>query len=168
MNEVKPASLMPKPVVKGGLVAGGAAAVLAFLGLIPVLGFFFGFLNWIVAFVAGYVIVAATGGTKEKIADVVKNSIIAGLVISLVAGIASGVASILNGLIFSRVSIFGVYINPTIGDFVTWFIGSFIWAVIIFTFWTFLGGLVYPYFDSSKLPESLRSLLDKAKRFLLK
>jgi len=162
------AELFPKPVVKGGITFGAVSAVLNFLGIIPVLGFFFGLLNWLVGIMAGYTVVYATNGKKENLGDVIKNSVVTGVIAGLISGVASGLASIVNGLFISRISFFGVYYTPGLADFISWFFGALVWSVVGMVIWSVIGGIIVVYYEPSKLPESLRVQIDKLKVFVTK
>ncbi len=168
MNDVKSSELFPKPVVKTGFVFGAASAVLSLLGVIPILGIFFGLLNWIVGLASGYVVITTVGGSKEKLPEVLKHTVVTGVISGLVSGFGGGVASVLNGLLFARVSFFGVYYTPGLADFISWFIGAFIWGVIGMVIWNSIGGIIQVYYTPDKLPASIRTQLDKVVAFLKK
>lgn len=168
MNEAKSSELFSKPVVKAGFVFGAASAVLNLLGVIPILGIFFNFLNWFVGIAAGYVVISTTGGSKDKLPEVLKHTVVTGVISGLVAGFGGGVASVLNGLIFARVSFFGVYYTPGLADFIGWFISAFIWGVVGMVIWTAIGGILQVYYTPDKLPMSVKTQLDKVVAFLKK
>jgi hypothetical protein len=168
MNEVKTSELFPKPVVKTGVVFGVVSAVLNLLGAIPILGIFFSLVNWLVGITAGYVVISTVGGKKENLADVIKHSALTGLIAGAIAGLGGGVASVLNNLIFTRVSFFGVYYTPGLADFIGWFIGSLIWGVVGMVIWSVVGGIIQIYYTPDKLPAGLKVQLDKIIAFIRK
>jgi len=175
MNEVqsapsmpKTSELLPKPVIKAGLVFGAASAILNLLAVIPILGIFFSLLNWIIGIAGGYVVISTVGGSKDKLPDVLKHTVGAGVIMGLVSGFGGGVAAVLNGLIFSRVSFLGIYLTPGLADYIGWFIGAFIWGVIGMVIWSTVGGIVQVYYTPDKLPASIKVQLDKVVTFLKK
>lgn len=168
MNEVKSSNLFPKAVVKGGLVFGVAAAVLNLLGVIPILGFFFSVFVLLVGVAGGYAVITAVGGSKDKLPEVIKFTVIAGVISGLVSGFGGGAASVLNGLFFSRMSFFGVYYTPGLADFIAWVLGAMVWGVFWLVLWNVLGGVLQVYYGPEKLPASIRTQLDKVKAFLNK
>lgn len=168
MNEAKSSELFPKPVVKAGFVFGAASAVLNLLGVIPILGIFFSLLNWVVGVASGYVVISTVGGSKDKLPDVIKHTVVTGVIAGLVSGFGGGVASVLNGLLFARVSFFGVYYTPGLADYIGWFIGAFVWGVVGMVIWNTVGGVIQVYYTPDKLPASVRVQLDKVVAFLKK
>lgn len=168
MNEAKSSDLFPKAVVKGGLVFGAVAAVLNLLGIIPILGFFFSLLIWLVGIAGGYVVITAVGGSKDKIADVFKHTVVTGVIAGLISGFGGGIASVVSSFLFVRSTFFGIYYTPGLADYIGWFIGAMIWGVIGMVIWNVVGGVLQVYYGPDKLPASLRVQLDKAKAFLNK
>lgn len=167
MNDVKSSELFPKPVVKSGFLFGAVSAVINILTIIPILGIFFSLLNWIVGTVSGYVVISSVGGTKEKLADVVKHTAVTGVIAGLVSGFGGGVASILSTLFFTR-SFFGIYYTPSLVDFIGGFIWALIWGVIVMVVLNVAGGIIQVYYTPDKLPASLRVQLDKLVAFVKK
>lgn len=165
---VKSSDLLPKPVVKTGLVFGAVSAVLNLLGIIPILGIFFSLLNWVVGITAGYVVISTVGGNKEKLPDVLKHTVTTGVVTGLVSGFGGGLASVISGLFFSRMSFFGVYYTPGLADIIGWFIGAFIWGVVGMVIWSVVGGIIQVYYTPDKLPANVKVQLDKLVAFLKK
>lgn len=165
---VKSSDFLPKPVVKTGLVFGAVSAVLNLLGIIPILGIFFSLLNWVVGITAGYVVISTVGGNKDKLPDVLKHTVTTGVVTGLVSGFGGGLASVISGLFFSRMSFLGVYYTPGLADIIGWFIGAFIWGVVGMVIWSVVGGIIQVYYTPDKLPANVKVQLDKLVAFLKK
>ncbi|SRR5260221_6947229 len=163
-----PNSMLPKQVIKAGLVFGVVAAVFEVVGVIPLIGILLGLLVWIVGITSGYAVIYTVGGTKEKLADVLKNAGLTGLIAGLVTGIGSGIASVLYTALFARVSIFGIYYTPGVGEYVSAFVGALIWGVVGMVIWNIVGGILEVYYGPEKLPASLKTNVDKLKAFLNK
>jgi hypothetical protein len=159
-------SLFSKQNVKFGLYVGVVAGILAFLSFIPCLGFILSIVSWVVLLVAGYMTVVIKGGSKDKIADVIKNAVTLSLIPAAIVAIAGALSGVVGTLVFyPRVTFLDI--GPTIADYMITggfgFVGGAITVVFMFVF----GAILAAYYPETKLPAGSRDMLNKFKAMVM-
>lgn len=156
--------LMSKGNMKLGATFGVPAGVLTLLSFIPCIGWAFNIVAWLIILAGGYVTVMVKGGSKDKMSEVLKNSMMASIPAAVIVAIGSAVSSVLGTLFFfPRIAYFDI--GPSITDFilpaVIAFVVAVIWVVVMFMVGSFIG----VYYTEDKLPSNVRDLLNKFKSY---
>jgi hypothetical protein len=151
MNE-----MFSKQNIKTGLVFGVPVAIISFLGFIPFIGWFLGIFTWLILLCGGYVVIMIKGGSKEKLSEVITNSIMAAIPAAGVIIIGIVLSSVISALLYNS------WFTFIVGTIVS-IVASVIETTVLFV----AGSIFAVYFPEDKLAPGLRDLFVKAKEFIL-